>query len=199
MNAATTCVDASGMSDFACVDRNSSTGIPMGAQVCSQTAPCPSNFNCWGTQSGNFCLQNCTPGATGGGSGGGGGPVGGGAGGGPVGGGAGGGPVGGGAGGGPVGGGAGGGTSTGGGGGAPTGGSGGGLPAGGGTGASAGGTNAGAGGGFIFPPLPGDQPKTKPTGCGCAGVPEGGSMLWLLFSALTFTGLRRRPLRCSRE
>jgi len=187
-NAALTCIDASGAGNYACVDNSSGTpALPAGAQSCL-TAACPTNYSCWGTGTNmSYCLQDCTPGATGGGAGGGGGPVGGGAGGGvPVGGGAGGGiPVGGGAGGGtPVGGGAGGGSPVGGG----TGGAGGSGGSGGGS--STGGGSAGTGGGVpIFPGLP-EQPKK--TGCGCSGLPEGGSALWVVLSGLTLVRLRRR-------
>ncbi len=177
--AGTTCVDASGMGHFACVDTNTSTGIPPGAATCSMAVPCAVGSSCWGTTGGNFCLQDCGTTGTGGG---GGTPVGGGAGGGvPVGGGAGGGvPVGGGAGGGAAGGGAGGGSVGGG-----TGGS-----SGGGTGGSGGagaGTAGAGGGGVIFPGLP---EKPKSTGCTCTEVP--GSTLWLALSGVMFLRQRRR-------
>ena len=178
-NPSTSCVDASGMGTFACIDVNTSTGFPAGAPTCSSTTPCPSSYSCWGSANGNFCLQDCSPGGTGGGAGGGS-PVGGGSGGGlPTGGGTG---TGGGI---PTGGG------SGGGGGTTGGGTGGGTITGGGSGTgggSAGGSggSAGAGGGFMFPGLP-EQPKK--TGCSCTEVPS--SALWLALAGLTLIRRRR--------
>jgi hypothetical protein len=193
--AGTSCVDASGIGNFACVDLNTSNGIPVGAATCSASVPCPANFGCWGTSSGNFCLRNCTTTGAGGGGGATGGGTGGGV---PVGGGTGGGvPVGGGTGGGvPVGGGTGGGVPVGGGtgGGAVGGGTGGGVPVGGGfgggTAGGAGAGNGGVGGGFMFPGLP-EQPKS--TGCSCNEVPTDAVVFAL--TGLLALARRRRARR----
>jgi len=70
-----TCEDASGGGDYACLDPNTSNGVPTDATTCSASQPCPAGHSCWSLSQGaatGVCLMDCTGsggGGTGGGSG----------------------------------------------------------------------------------------------------------------------------------